>query len=572
MANREAFIVTLNCLMVHFFFALDLPTYILNNAYPVRTTTIGNVSIGVSLLLFPLFGLIADVYLTRYRTILVSLGSLVAFLIVTLVMLVLVNTIGFLIHHKHMDIDLIWSATLAGFFLVVVTSIGPFEANAIQFGMDQLLDASSSQLSAFIHWYFWSMHLGQEVVFGVALTFVFAIPEIHFLQLSNHEVRLTSLTTVCVSQVVWLSCILCSSFLLHNAKESMYVAKVGLNPFKKMWRVIVFAWKNKYPLNRSAFTYCEDNVPSRIDLGKCQYGGPFTVEEVEDVKTFFQLLILLVTLFGYHVAGDGFSVAQHLELYSCPSLTVWGLIVFNPSFVSSLVVLISIPLTQWLPWLHGLTPNMLKRIGIGMFVLLVQEGIHTYLMALPVVDKSLSWSEQGYGIIHPHRNNYLYCYYLRAQNSSGDIVNGTNSVDNTFLWLIGPQILNGFAQLLVHMTVLEFICAQAPRTTQGLLIGLWYATFSVRYLLMSTLDHVFTSSLGMLVYQAVRCGLVLVSLVFYFCASCAYQYRVRDWVVNVQWMVEDVIERRIQQEESYTRKEEVQRLTIYSNSSSDDDE
>ena len=32
------------------------------------------------------------------------------------------------------------------------------------------------------------------------------------------------------------------------------------------------------------------------------------------------------------------------------------------------------------------------------------------------------------------------------------------------------------------MTVFEFICAQAPRTTQGLLIGLWYATFSIRYL------------------------------------------------------------------------------------------
>ena len=38
------------------------------------------------------------------------------------------------------------------------------------------------------------------------------------------------------------------------------------------------------------------------------------------------------------------------------------------------------------------------------------------------------------------------------------------------------------------MTVFEFIYAQAPRTTQGLFIGLWYATFSIRYLLVGWID------------------------------------------------------------------------------------
>ena len=113
-------------------------------------------------------------------------------------------------------------------------------------------------------------------------------------------------------------------------------------------------------------------------------------------------------------------------------------------------------------------------------------------------------------------------------------------MDNTFLLLIVPQVLNGLAQLLVHMTTLESICAQAPRTLQGLHIGLWYAIFSIRYLLMSTLDHIFTSSLGMLIYQAVRTSLVLLSMILYLCVSRAYKYRIRDWVVHVQWMVEDV--------------------------------
>ena len=52
-----------------------------------------------------------------------------------------------------------------------------------------------------------------------------------------------------------------------------------------------------------------------------------------------------------------------------------------------------------------------------------------------------------------------------------------------------PQLLNGLSSLLVSMTVFEFVCAQAPRTTQGLLIGLWYATFSIRYLVVGILDN-----------------------------------------------------------------------------------
>ena len=56
--------------------------------------------------------------------------------------------------------------------------------------------------------------------------------------------------------------------------------------------VLNFARKNRYPRNRSALTYWEDNFPSRLDLGKEKYGGPFTEEGVENVKTFLMLIPL----------------------------------------------------------------------------------------------------------------------------------------------------------------------------------------------------------------------------------------------------------------------------------------
>ena len=51
------------------------------------------------------------------------------------------------------------------------------------------------------------------------------------------------------------------------------------------------------PPCRSAFTYCEDELPSRIDFGKSKYGGPFTTEQVEDAKVLLRLL-LLISIFG----------------------------------------------------------------------------------------------------------------------------------------------------------------------------------------------------------------------------------------------------------------------------------
>ncbi len=61
---------------------------------------------------------------------------------------------------------------------------------------------------------------------------------------------------------------------------------------KTIYRVLKYAAKHKAPSNRSSFTYWEEDVPSRINLGKTKYGGPFTVEQVEDVKTLLRILAL----------------------------------------------------------------------------------------------------------------------------------------------------------------------------------------------------------------------------------------------------------------------------------------
>ena len=81
MAQREAIVVIVLTLSLHILFVLDLPSYLINAQYSVSQVIVTNVSVGISLLLFPLFGFLADLYLTRYRTIQMSLLILTSMIV-----------------------------------------------------------------------------------------------------------------------------------------------------------------------------------------------------------------------------------------------------------------------------------------------------------------------------------------------------------------------------------------------------------------------------------------------------------------------------------------------------------
>ena len=82
-----------------------------------------------------------------------------------------------------------------------------------------------------------------------------------------------------------------SSMLMFN--NWLVKEPVTQNPFKLVYSVVRYAIKHKHPECMSAFTYCEDEPP-RIDFGKSKYGGPFTTEQVENVRTFLQFIITMI--------------------------------------------------------------------------------------------------------------------------------------------------------------------------------------------------------------------------------------------------------------------------------------
>ena len=151
-----------------------------------------------------------------------------------------------------------------------MVGFGCYQGNVIRFGTDQLHDASMDEITSFITWYVWRAYSG-----GIVVRYLSdCIQKEYFILM-----ELLVCFTTSIALLLWS---LLSDKML--TKEP-----VTTNPFKLVYGVIKYAVKNKRPRQRSAFTYCDDKLPSRIDFGKSKYGGPFTTEQVEDVKTFFRL-------------------------------------------------------------------------------------------------------------------------------------------------------------------------------------------------------------------------------------------------------------------------------------------
>ncbi len=53
---------------------------------------------------------------------------------------------------------------LVSTFATASIGLALYESNAIQFGMDQMVEASSQQLSSFIRWYLWCTHIGPTLM------------------------------------------------------------------------------------------------------------------------------------------------------------------------------------------------------------------------------------------------------------------------------------------------------------------------------------------------------------------------------------------------------------------------
>ena len=159
--------------------------------------------------------------------------------------------------------------------------------NMLPFMMDQMIGASADDIGAAVQWYFWTFAIGLLTRYLVCLP----VP-----QLQNNLVFFY-VTFIFLG----LSVVLITDCLFHNWLDKNFR---NCHPLKTIFQVLNYARKTKYPERRSALTYFDEEEPSRLDYGKHKFGGPFTEEEVEDVKTILRLLPVFLSPFGIYIANN----------------------------------------------------------------------------------------------------------------------------------------------------------------------------------------------------------------------------------------------------------------------------
>ncbi len=124
-----------------------------------------------------------------------------------------------------------------------------------QLGLDQMPDASSSSISSFLTWVVFSSVLGSYL--ANTLDLIIFHPDC--IDISLHYYYTLAWSFILV---LCISCVLISDFCL--TKKWLIIEPQCPNSLKTIYRVLKFASKHKSPLNRSALTYWEEKVPSRL--------------------------------------------------------------------------------------------------------------------------------------------------------------------------------------------------------------------------------------------------------------------------------------------------------------------
>ena len=493
-----------------------------NYTYLVPAKLLSLIYVGNAFVLcfYPLAGLLADNKFGRYNSVVWSLYVMLALFGISYFALAFLLPV-FLMQS---EVRYFW-VVAAVLFVPLTISFILFNANVIQFGMDQLHDSPGDHQTLFIHWFVWLLYLGICISqVGSKLAF--------FPKLGINVFQYVGGSFMLVISILSVGVLVYSVWVGRHRKRWFLVDSARLNPYKLVYRVTKFARQHKVPVNRSAFTYCEDELPAGLDLGKAKYGGPFTTEQVEDVKAFYGILKVLFSLtpaFFVNVATDAIlpSYAKHIlnpATFESNSTveTIKDIVIYN-GLLSSLLSVVSIPLYLFFirPFVSPYVPGMLKRLGIGIGVVVLS------LVCTFVMDT----------VAHAQDKSEVACMLSGKQNNSLEIVQDASV-------LVVQRSLASLSNVLIHVALFEFLCSQSPHSMKGLLIGLSFALRGVCDMLSSltiipfSFMHVFFPSCGM-IYYIMNIVVGMTGLILYICVARKYRFRERDEPCHVRRYAEE---------------------------------
>ena len=362
---------------------------------------------------------------------------------------------------------------------------------ALPLGLDQMPDASSSSITSYKTW-FCCIVFFERFLLKVFTTFDNMDKSIYLV--------LALISALC------LSILLASNFLL--SPKWLIIEPKSPQSLKTIYQVLKFAAKHKAPLNRSALTYWEEDIPSRIDLGKSKYGGPFTTEQVEDVKTILRFLVVssLLSIVSLSlIFGIDEPLSNVLKMHSFTSDVAY-FFAHSPVIYAILATFAFEFLVY--PLAKNKLPSILKRIT-----------------AVPLILTLVS----------------LVCFFLKLASYL------SHSSESTTTWIV--NVLYTVMSGILSQVVLEFMCAQSPYHMRGLLVSFLLPLTATSYLVSMrvavALRHNVCSTHMQcsLISFSVKIVTCFIGFLLFCVVARWYKMRVRDEDYSPQRVVEEVYDR-----------------------------
>ena len=419
----------------------------------------------IAVFLYPLSGFLADVILGRYRVMVIAMCSIVVsfiFIVSSIIFIVLnLDSFPFMWSKAQIIVLIVFACS---FCLTFGIGVVAYHANFIQFGLDQLMEAPSEYLSLLIHWMIWADNFGFAIIIPLAATII-----------CRNRTTMAAITCA----VPLLCLVLLSVFLVFICcKRHWFNAEPEQrNPYNMVMKILSFACKHSYPLQRSAFTYCDDERPSRLDFAKERFGGPFSTEQVEDVKAFLQITFILlavgsVSILEVSSSSFGFPlISVHISYKQKPFCDTNWIVIESGTlrYITSAVVL---PIYMCIIFKINRFSSILTRLGTGIFLYLI--GTLCILIS----------DVYGHAQLSSNSNTTGLCMFDITVNTSSSTLQ-IPRLGVHWGTLILPNIFLGIGPLLVFISTLEFISAQSPHAMKGLIVSLCFTIYRLFQLMGS---------------------------------------------------------------------------------------
>ena len=408
-------------------------------------------------------------------------------------------------------------------FVFLLVSMAFMLTNILPYGIDQMMNASSVKIRAFIHWSAWA-YFCSIVTVCISLSVYKCMS-----QSGSFSIAVIGFTLVSIS--------LCLHFNLQHRFEHIPIP----NPYKIVFKVLKYSIQNNHNRRqRSAFTYW-GKEPSRIDLAKERYGGSFTHEEVENVKTLLRMAAILVSLIPFIIVvipifgGMSTFFLQFKGSDNAMKEKVFFIQIIGYSGLFVLIPLLELVILPLFPKLEYFLINPLRGLGLAN-ILIILSILSVFLIDLI------------------GRAPFDKIHYFNEQT------NCNQTIQVSYWILVIPSLLSGTSYFITFLCIFEFLCSQTPFGMHAMIIGFFWLVRSVGIDIglgiMSLFGH-FTFSLSSVLsctswYTIMLCLVGLVGLVVYVLTARWYVKRIRDTDLDLRNEIEQQWEQKLIRDNSMT--------------------